>query len=48
MSDFTFILPTVNSDLLNSSGDNYYVKNVYQTRVLSEKLKGKKARVNSN
>lgn len=40
--DFCFEIPTVNSDLLNSNGNNYFVKNVYDANDLTDLLKGKK------
>lgn len=40
--DFQFILPLTNGDLLNSSGDTYYVKHLYSPGEIPDKLRGKK------
>uniref|UniRef100_A0A1I8MCN6 Condensin complex subunit 1 n=1 Tax=Musca domestica TaxID=7370 RepID=A0A1I8MCN6_MUSDO len=37
--DFQFNLPLTSGDLLNSSGDNYYVKQLYSPSEIPEKLK---------
>ncbi|XP_067627986.1 condensin complex subunit 1 [Eurosta solidaginis] len=37
--DFQFVLPTTNAELLNSSGDSYYVKQVYAPNEIGERLK---------
>ncbi|XP_037945602.1 condensin complex subunit 1 [Teleopsis dalmanni] len=37
--NFSFSLPLKSSDLLNSSGDNYYVKHVYTSDEIPDKLK---------
>ncbi len=39
--DFCFEIPIVISDLLNSNGNNYFVKNVYDANDLTDLLKGK-------
>lgn len=38
--DFQFNLPLASSELLNSSGDNYYVKQLYSPSEIPEKLRG--------
>uniref|UniRef100_A0A1B0AGG3 Condensin complex subunit 1 n=1 Tax=Glossina pallidipes TaxID=7398 RepID=A0A1B0AGG3_GLOPL len=37
--DFQFNLPSSNTDLLNSSGDSYYVKHLYSSSEIPDKLK---------
>ncbi|XP_039955400.1 condensin complex subunit 1 [Bactrocera tryoni] len=37
--DFQFVLPTANAELLNSSGDSYYVKQVYAPNEIGERLR---------
>uniref|UniRef100_A0A1A9WR38 Condensin complex subunit 1 n=1 Tax=Glossina brevipalpis TaxID=37001 RepID=A0A1A9WR38_9MUSC len=37
--DFQFNLPSNNTDLLNSSGDSYYVKHLYSSSEVPDKLK---------
>lgn len=39
--DFCFEIPLVNSDLLNSKGNNYFVRNVCDAKDLTDLLKGK-------
>lgn len=39
--DFQFLLPLTNGELLNSSGDTYYVKYLYSPNEIPEKLRGK-------
>ncbi|XP_036333555.1 condensin complex subunit 1 isoform X1 [Rhagoletis pomonella] len=43
--DFQFVLPTTNAELLNSSGDSYYVKQVYAPNEISERLRACKQMV---
>lgn len=38
--DFQFIIPHTNSELLNTNGNNYFVKKVYDAADLSELFKG--------
>ncbi|XP_053963844.1 condensin complex subunit 1 [Anastrepha ludens] len=37
--DFQFVLPSTNAELLNSSGDSYYVKQVYAPNEIGERLR---------
>lgn len=37
--NFQFVIPCSNSDLLNSEGDNYYVKHVYSANEIPDQLK---------
>lgn len=39
--EFQFNLPENNKDLLNSSGDSYYVKHLYTPDEIPEKLRSK-------
>lgn len=39
--EFQFVLPTTNAELLNSSGDSYYVKQVYAPNEIGERLRCK-------
>lgn len=41
--DFQFIIPHDSAELLNSHGNNYFVKQVHNARELPDLLKGKKA-----
>lgn len=38
--DFQFIIPHTNSELLNTNGNNYFVKKVYDASDLPELFKG--------
>ena len=37
--DFSFSIPCTNEDLLNTCGDKYYVKQVYDCREIPDQLK---------
>ncbi|XP_004520256.1 condensin complex subunit 1 [Ceratitis capitata] len=37
--DFQFVLPNTNAELLNSSGDSYYVKQIYAPNEIGERLR---------
>lgn len=39
--DFQFVLPLNASDLINSSGDQYYVKEIFGAQEIPVKLQGK-------
>lgn len=39
--DFQFIIPRNNEELLNSHGNNYFVKQVYNPNEINYHLKGK-------
>lgn len=38
--DFQFVIPSTNSDLLNSNGNNYFVKQVYDAKEIPDRFKG--------
>lgn len=38
--DFQFVLPGANADLLNSDGNNYFVKQVYNPNEIGQHIKG--------
>lgn len=45
--DFQFIIPRNNDELLDSHGNNYFVKQVYNANEINYHLKGKCAYFNS-
>lgn len=38
---FSFVIPRTNSDLLNSDGNKYFVKQVYNSSEIQGHLRGK-------